>query len=147
MFSVAPSRFRRSVALGTLLSVALLGGCSDSPSSAGPLAGSYSATVMRVQPAGEPVVDLLAGGATLDVTIGEDNTTSGLLYVPKALADEPEDLLESMAGTVEVSGGSLRFRQTADTFVKDLVWTVSGRTISVTNQTIGGVAFTITLTR
>jgi hypothetical protein len=53
----------------------------------------------------------------------------------------------SMAGTVVQTGTTVRFEQTADTFVRDLTFTVVGNTLQTTSQVAGAGSFTITLTR
>ena len=57
------------------------------------------------------------------------------------------DLAASMNGSAVQSGNSVTFSQNADTFVRDLTWTVNGKLLQVVNKTAGGTSFTITLTR
>jgi hypothetical protein len=52
-----------------------------------------------------------------------------------------------MNGTVVRNGSTIEFQQEADTFVRDLSWSVSTNTLSVVNQRAGAAVFTITLTR
>jgi hypothetical protein len=145
----ARARLRRTTALlAAIAAVSLLGACGDDPVSTNPIAGTYTATTFMVTPEGTTApIDLKAGGATLTISIAEDNSTTGQLVVPKALTGEATDFVASMAGTVTSSGGGVVFHQTADTFVRDLTWTVSGRTISVSNQVLTGDSYTITLSR
>jgi hypothetical protein len=89
---------------------------------------------------------VLARGGSFTLTIGTDNRTSGTLSVP-ATVTGGEALTASMAGTAVRSGNTVRFEQSADTFVRDLRWTVDGRTLRAENQTAGAGTFTITLTR
>ena len=118
---------------------------SDSPSQASSLAGVYTATVFRVTPTGQPPIDVLAQGGTLSITIASDNTASGTLSLPASVAGTA--FSASMAGTVVQTGTTVRFEQTADTFVRDLTFTVVGNTLQATNQVAGAGSFTITLTR
>jgi hypothetical protein len=41
----------------------------------------------------------------------------------------------------------VQFQQTADTFVRDLTFTIVGNTLQATSQVAGAGSFTITLTR
>ena len=121
-------------------------GCgSDSPSQPASIAGTYTATVFRVTPTGQPTIDVLAQGGSLSITIAADNTASGTLSIPASVAGTP--FTASMTGTVVQTGSTVRFEQTADTFVRDLTFTVVGNTLQATNQVAGVGSFTITLTR
>jgi hypothetical protein len=110
------------------------------------IAGTYQATVFHVTPTGQNVLDFVAGGATLTMTITSSDTTTGALHVPASL-NSGTAFDRDMAGTVTVTGSSVRFNQQADSFVRDLNWAWNGTTIGVTSQSVGGVSFTITLTK
>jgi len=135
----------RLLALVTLAS-ALVSGCgSDSPTQPSSLAGTYVATEFRVTPTGQPTIDVLAAGGSLSVTIASDNTANGSLSIPASVAGTPFNA--SMAGTVVQSGSTVKFQQTADTFVRDLTFSIVGNTLQATNQVAGVGSFAITLTR
>jgi hypothetical protein len=145
-----PALRRTSV---TLAVVSLLAACaSDAPTETETLAGAYRARVFRVTPPGQAEIDVLAAGGSLTITVGEDNVTSGSLSLPASVTGESA-LTESMAGTVErtvtssESVANFQFRQTADTFVRDLVWARNRDVLSVSNQSAGGARFTIMLAR
>jgi hypothetical protein len=133
------------LALLTLSSAWLTGCGSDTPSQPSSIAGAYTATVFRVTPTGQPPIDVLAQGGSLSVTIASDNTASGTLSLPASVAGTP--VTASMTGTVVQTGTTVRFEQTADTFVRDLTFMVVGNTLQATNQVAGVASFTITLTR
>jgi hypothetical protein len=137
-------------ALGRLVTLAtsLAGiGCGDTgPTDAPSLAGTYAASVFRVTPSGQSQIDVLAQGGSLVLTIATDNsTTTGSLALPASIAGTP--FTASMAGTAIRTGSTVRFQQTADTFVRDLTFTVTANSFQATNQTAGSAAFTITLLR
>jgi hypothetical protein len=140
MSSFTPARLRRTaVRLAAFASVAAVAACGDNPASANPIAGTYTASTFQVIPEGMTnALDVKAAGGTLTITVNEDNTTSGQLVVPGALIGSPTDFVASMAGTVTVTGSTATFHQTADTFIRDLTWTVSGHTISVNGQVLTG---------
>lgn len=119
---------------------------SDSPTQTETLAGTYTATTFRVTPSGQAMVDVLAQNGALSITIAPDNSTTGSLLVPSTVAGGTA-LLASMLGTASRTGSTVRFQQTADTFVRDLAWTVSGTTLQVNDLAAGSARFTITLTR
>ena len=119
---------------------------SDSPTQTETLAGTYTATTFRVTPTGQAMVDVLAQNGALSITIAPDNSTTGSLLVPSTVAGGTA-LLASMLGTASRTGSTVRFQQTADTFVRDLAWTVSGTTLQVNDLAAGSARFTITLTR
>ena len=78
--------------------------------------------------------------------LGADNATSGSLTVPGSVSGGTA-LTASMAGTAFRTGNTVRFQQSADTFVRDLVWTVSDNALTVADQAAGSARFTITLSR
>lgn len=129
-----------------LVAAGALAACGDSPAESGSIAGAYEATTFRATPSGLPAVDVLAQGGALTVVIEADNRTIGTLRVPASLAGG-SDFAANMGGTARRTGNTVRFEQSADSFVRDLAWTVSGNTLQVTDQAAGAARFTITLTR
>jgi hypothetical protein len=141
------SRTRTQLALAAVAAVTTLSACGDDGAlEPDPILGAYTATTFRVTPAGESEIDVLAEGGSLSITIGTNFTTTGSLVLPASVTGD-EALQESMAGVADREGNGVQFVQTADTFVRDLNWTVGDDTISVTNQSVGGASFTIVLTR
>ncbi|MGD2136321.1 MAG: hypothetical protein PVF27_09175 [Gemmatimonadales bacterium] len=122
--------------------IAVLGACSDalSPES---LAGTYVATTFTVS--GEVSGDVLAEGGNLTITLNADRTTTGNLLIPASLA-YGEDFTASMVGTFTIIEETLTFAQDADTFIRDLFWTVNESQLRSTG-TFSGVTITIVLSR
>lgn len=109
-----------------LLLVALLvsplafSGC-DSTDEDDEIAGAYETTSFTAEIEGE-TVDVLDAGGFIEMTLGEDGTVSGRLFVPEDLAGGEENDLP-FGGTYAVSGNEVTFDHEADTFVRDVVWT------------------------
>jgi hypothetical protein len=101
--------------------------------------------VFQLTPAGQPPIDVLAQGGTLSITIAADNSTTGSISLPASVAGAPFDA--SLSGTAVVSGNTVHFQQSADTFVRDITFTIVGSSLQATNQVAGSASFTITLTR
>ncbi len=131
-----------TVLVGSLAACGDDGGVTNLPI----IGGSYSATTFLVTPDGESQIDVLAAGGRLTIAIGATNATAGTLLLPASVTGDVA-LTESMAGTAEITGSSVSFDQTADTFVRDLNWAVEDNTIRVSDQSVGGARFTIVLTR
>jgi len=122
------SRRKMRPFLPVALLVAALGACSED--SLGPedvervdVVGTYDATTLLVTEGGVRV-NALALGAEAEITLEENGTTSGRLFVP--LADEDgSDLEESLSGTFTFDEDTRRvtFDQEADTFVRDITLT------------------------
>ena len=127
------------------LAAALLG-CSDSTTEPTSIAGSYTASTFTLTPTGSTSRDVLAAGGSLTINIASSNAITGTLNVPASVTGGSA-FVADMAGTATVTGSTVRFTQSADTFVRDLNWTIQGNTLRVTNQTAGSASFTITLTR
>ncbi len=144
MHRLLPALRRIPIALAVASVLAACG--SDTPTETNTLAGSYRATTFRVTPLGQSAIDVLAQGGALTITVAADNATSGSLNVP-AIATGGTALTASMAGTAVRTGNTVQFQQTADTFVRDVNWTVSGNALTVVDQAAGSARFTITLAR
>lgn len=124
-----------------------LTGCGDAdtePSDS--VVGSYVAIVFRVTPTGQPLIDVLAAGGSLTITISSNNTTTGNLNLPSSVTGGAP-FVASMVGTVSVTSSTVEFQQSVDSFVRDLTWERAGSTLLVTNQAAGSAAYTITLSR
>lgn len=119
---------------------------SDSSTGTTQIAGNYSATTFLVTPTGQPTINVLPQGGTLSIAIASNNSTSGTLSLPASVTGDAP-FTASMAGTAVRTGNTVKFQQSADTFVRDLTWTVNGNALQVSDQTAGSASFTITLTR
>lgn len=107
-------RLRALSALFLLLPLAACDSAEDS------VAGTYAAASFSVDGR-----DVLAAGATLQMTLTEDGRVTGQLTVPESLA-EGEGTDYSLAGTYAQNGSRVTFAQEADTFVRDATWTYTG---------------------
>lgn len=138
----------RRAALAATVLLTSLTACGDdgSPTEASTIAGAYAATTFLVTPDGQAERDVLAAGGSLAIAIGASNATTGTLSVPAAITGD-STFTANMLGAAERTGSSVKFDQTADSFVRDLNWTVNGETIRVTDQSVGGARYTIVLTR
>jgi hypothetical protein len=131
---------RRLLAASLLVAASACGSTDASP-----LAGNYVATTFQVTPTGQSMIDVIAQGGTLGISIADDNSTSGTLFIPASVAGEA--LTESMTGTAVQTGNTVRFTQTSDTFVRDLTFTLNGSTLQAVNQVLSGATFNVVLTR
>lgn len=131
--------FRRILPLAALV----LLGCKGTEAS--PIAGTWSATTFLFTEAGKQPADVLAQGGGLTITVSSTNRTIGSLSVPATITGGAS-VVASMAGTATVSGSTVQFDQEADTFVRDVTWTITGNTL-VTTSSVSGVTLNITLTR
>jgi hypothetical protein len=134
----------RRLMIGTLLvtGIPLAAACSNAlgPES---LAGTYVATTFTLS--GGIIGDVLAEGGSLTITLNADGTTTGSLLIPGSLVDG-EDFSASMVGTFTIVNETLTLTQDADSFVRDLTWTVDGSQLRA-SDTFSGVTVTIVLSR
>jgi hypothetical protein len=108
------------------------------------VAGSYSATSFTTTTGGV-TTDQLAGGASFTITLATNGTTSGRLFVPGG--DEGGgDLDADLAGTWTLTGTTVEFAQTADTFVRDMPFTASRNRLQG-EATFSGTVVRVTLTK
>jgi hypothetical protein len=109
-----------------LVLAVVLGGCGDDDSfspTVENVAGSYSAASFTLTTA-QGTVDLLALGSEVTVILSTDGTTTGHLFVPGG-GENGEDLDADLAGTWTLSGSTVTFNQTADTFIRDAEFAAS----------------------
>jgi hypothetical protein len=137
------SRLTRStLLLGTLL--VGLAACNTTTDVEGELTGTYTATIFEITPEGESKIDVLAAGGSLQLIINDENRVTGQLVLPASIEG---GINAPMIGTAIISGSTVNFEQTSDTFVRDLNWTRTGTSLTVENQIRNGTAYTVTLTR
>lgn len=133
----------------TIRVVTLVAGMAVATASCGQLepgpenfAGTYVPTVFLVTPAGQAVKDVLLLGGSLNISITLAYTTAGQLSLPASVTGTTP-LLQSMTGEAVVTGSTLKFQQSADSFVRNLTWTVKRDTLEVVDQVVGGASYTI----
>jgi len=131
--------------MGRLVLTAILLGaavaCSDSTDPGmTAVAGSYEATSFTTTTTGGTPNDELADGASLALVLNANGTVTGSLVAPFGSPSM------DMAGTWSRSGNTVSFSQAADTFVRDMDFTVAGTTL-VGDDTFGGTRIQVTLTR
>lgn len=90
------------------------------------LAGIYAVSDLLVDSADGKHIDLRSLGAGISIGLGPDGRTEGELDLPPVEGLSGEGLHASMAGRFTVMGDKVRFEQPADTFVRDLFFTVDG---------------------
>ncbi|MGI8400054.1 MAG: hypothetical protein ACR2NS_00425 [Gemmatimonadaceae bacterium] len=122
-------------------------GSSTSPAT-DPPAGSYTATSFMTSGTGGQRNELLAGGS-LQLNLNPDHTTTGHLHV--AASSSSPVLDADMAGTWTVNGNVVTISQTADTFVRDMQFTLSldpaTGYVLVGNRIFSGTQIQVTLSR
>jgi hypothetical protein len=140
-------RISRSLLLIGLPALLLACGGSDEPSSS-PYAGSYVATSWTTT-GNSGHQDQLLAGSTLQITLAPNGTTTGHLHVAASGANPVFDA--DMAGTWTVSANVVDITQAADTFVKEMLFTVGSNIQGIVtltgDQTFSGTRIQITLTR
>lgn len=107
--------------------------------------GTFVASVFRYGAVGEPPINVLDAGGSLELTIAEDSSTSGLLKLP-AVVTGNEAMVVNMAGRAIIRGDSLRFEQSASSFVRSMYWRLSGNELRY-EKTEDGIALSVVLTR
>lgn len=114
-----------------------------------PLVGTWLASTFRITPAGQPERDVLATGGTLGLNIARaDSTfiTTGTVVVPASVTGSAA-LKASLAGSAIRTNDVVRFTPTADSFVRDLVFTLVENRLEAVNQVVAGTSYNVILTR
>ena len=131
--------------LGLLLMTA--NGC-HSATAPDPLVGTWLATTFRVVPPGRAQQDVLAAGGTLGVNVANSAAfiTAGTVILPPAVTGGAT-YNASLAGTAVKTGNTVQIATTADTFVRDLIFTLNENRLEALNEVVGGTTYDIVLTR
>lgn len=138
--SIARSlRFVRAASAAVILL-----GCGDDGLSPEAVAGAYFATSFTTTTGGQ-TTDELAAGADIFILLNPDGSTTGELFIPEG-NENGSDLIASMNGTWSLSGNTVTFEQAADTFMRDMEFTVEDGTL-VGDETFGATRVRVTLSR
>lgn len=131
--------------LVTALAASAALGCENAtgPSMA-EVAGVYQATTLTTVTNGVST-DQLAAGATLGITLQANGSTSGQFVVPGANEDG-SDFVASMAGTWNLSGSTVSFQQSADSFMQAMTFAVRADTLAG-DEIFGDTRIIVLLTR
>ena len=78
--------------------------------------GTYEAVEFTAAADGD-TTDQLARGATLEITLADDGSTVGSLFVPGG-AEDGGDFQADLAGSWALDAGTVTFEQDADTFIR-----------------------------
>jgi len=108
--------------LAVAAATALLG-CSGEPfeATADTVAGDYSLGWLSTTDTSGAVTDWLAAGATLDISLAANGTTTGHLFIPGG-ATGGGDVDADLTGTWTLVHNAVFFNQTADTFMRDMTF-------------------------
>jgi hypothetical protein len=141
-------RPNRLVSALLALVLAAVGACRGS-TDPHPLTGTWLATTFQVTPAGQGQKNVLAAGGTLGVNIVPiDSTflTTGTVILPASVTGAAP-FTASLAGTAVEFGNTVRFATAADSFMKDLAFTLVENRLEAVNQVVAGTNYNIVLTR
>jgi hypothetical protein len=135
----------RARILLALCLLAAAGACRN-PAEPDPVVGTWLATTFRVTPMGQGEVNVLAEGGTLGFNVANNFVTTGTLVVPPGLNGGTTSTA-SLAGTAVRTQNTVRFVQQADTFVRDLTFTLVENRLEARDQVVAGTTYDLVLTR
>jgi len=138
--------FTRVLSLGVLPAcfTLALAACDDDPTAPTAPTGEYEATSFTAT-SGGTTTDVLDAGGSFTITLTSQGTTTGRLFIPASVTGEG-DFDSDLTGTWTQSGSTIQFDHAADTFVRDMPFTIQGATL-VGDRTFGDVRIRVTLTR
>ncbi len=136
---------RRRVAVAAAAALLVSAGCGK-VTDPDPLIGTFLASTLTVTPAGQSVVDVLAQGGTLGLNVANNFVAAGTLILPASVTGVAV-FAASMAGTAVRTGTTVRFTQSADTFVRNLTFTLVENRLEAVSQVVAGTTYTVVLTR
>jgi hypothetical protein len=140
---------RKSSSLLLAALPAVLLACGDSTAPGDTVVGNYTATSFTSTPTGGTARNEIQAGSTLTLNLNSNGTTSGHLHVAANGTNPVFDA--DMAGTWTATATTVDITQAADTFVRDMVFTIQRVGDSVTalvgDQVFVGGRVVVTLTR
>jgi len=130
--------------LGLLFAV---GGATACSGAAAPtmddLAGEYEAAIFTTQETGAGVVNQLSLGSFIELTLSADGTTMGRLFVRDG-TEGGGDLDADLTGRWTLAGHAVTLDHAADTFLRDVTFTVDGDRL-VTEASFSGGTINVVL--
>jgi hypothetical protein len=132
---VAPG-FTRAAGLALVTALAACGDDDSFSPTVETVAGSYAASTFTLSTS-IGTINLLAGGATITVTLASDGSTTGRLFMPGA-DEDGSDLDEDLSGTWTLTGDTVTFDQSADTFIPDVEFTATSNRLTGEDNVSGG---------
>ena len=135
---------RRSAALVCAFLISA-SACDDSSTEPTPssVAGTYFATQFTTT-TGTTTTNQLAAGASVTLVLDPSGSTSGRLFVPGSASSGIDAPLTGSWSIL--NGRDVGLTSTVDTFMRDMLFTVSGNTL-VGDQTFGSTRIRIVLTK
>jgi len=115
---------------------------SDSTSPPSEVVGSYTATQFTTTGSSGQTNQLLAG-STLHVTLASGGGVSGQLHMVATSSNPLFD--RDMAGTWTRTGNTIDFHQDADTFIRNMPFTIEANGDLVGARSFSGTAIAVTL--
>ena len=123
---------------GALLGAVAVLGCGSDTTAPDPLVNSYVASTWITTGTSGQTNQLLSG-SSLVIFLNSDGTTSGHLHVAASGGDPAFDA--DMAGTWSRQGNTVNFNQAADTFVRNMPFTVMSSADATHWELIGDKTF------
>jgi hypothetical protein len=119
------------------------------PTAPDPLVGTWLATSFKVAPAGQAQQDVLASGGTLGVNVAAVESTfvtAGTVILPATVTGSTT-FTASLAGTAVRTASAIQLATDADSFVRDLVFTLVENRLEAVNQVVAGTTYNVILTK
>jgi hypothetical protein len=126
------------------LGIAAIIACGSDSTPPSVVVGSYTATQFTTTGSSGQTNQILAG-STLNLTLASGGGVTGHLHIAASGADPVFDA--DMAGTWARTGNTIDFDGNADTFVKDMPFTIEANGDLVGAGTFAGTAIALTLSR
>jgi hypothetical protein len=133
----------RRVGLGLAIGLTACGDDSFSPT-VETVTGTYTASTFTLTTTSS-TTNLLVGGSTVSVTLAADGTTTGRLFIPGG-AENGADFDADLTGTWTLTGSTVTFDQSADTFIRDVEF-IAGKNRLTSEGTFSGTTIQLVLAK
>lgn len=93
--------------------------------------GKYLSLEFKLILENQAPIDILSIGGYIEIELNEDKTTTGIFYLPDTLnLTEGGKVLADLSGTYSIKNNKINFEHTADTFLRNMEFSLIGKKLS-----------------
>ncbi len=93
--------------------------------------GKYSTTEFKLTLENKAPIDILSVGGYIEIELYDDKTTTGIFYLPDTLnLTGGGEVVADLSGTYSIKNNKIKFQHTADTFLRNIEFSLIGKKLS-----------------
>ena len=100
--------------------------------------GKYSSPEFKLTLENKAPIDILSVGGYIEIELNEDKTTTGTFYLPDTLnLTGGGEVVADLSGTYTIKNNKISFEHTADTFLRNIEFSLVGKKLSGSYEKTG----------